>query len=114
MPLPNRAAAAGWGCGNVGNPGPESETRMQRKKGLPTAFHALRAAANAKQPDAPNVQKTGTQAAFPGGVRFSDYLGLGVIAQVFPLGSIEAALGACGVRSVRRRDLPLEAMAHYL
>ncbi len=79
---------------------------------MPTAFHALRAAANAKQPDAPNVQKTGTQAAFPGGVRFSDYLGLGVIAQVFPLGSIEAALGACGVRSVRRRDLPLEAMAY--
>ena len=24
-------AAAGWGCGNVGNPGPEPETRTQRK-----------------------------------------------------------------------------------
>ena len=55
-----------------------------------------------------------TQAAFPGGVRFSDYLGLGVIAQVFPPGSIEAALDACGVRSARRRDLPLEAMVYYV
>ena len=54
-----------------------------------------------------------TQAAFPGGVRFSDYLGLGVIAQVFPHGSIEAALDACGVRSARRRDLPLEAMGLF-
>ena len=53
-----------------------------------------------------------TQAAFPGGVRFSDYLGLGVIAQVFPPRSIEAALDACGVRSARRRDLPPEAMAY--
>ena len=53
-----------------------------------------------------------TQAAFPGGVRFSDYLGLGVIAQVFPPRSIEAALDACGARSARRRDLPLEAMAY--
>ena len=25
------SAEAGWGCGNVGNPGPERETRMQRK-----------------------------------------------------------------------------------
>lgn len=55
-----------------------------------------------------------TQAAFPGGPRFSDYLGLGVIAQVFPLRSIEAALEACGVRSARRRDLPLEAMVYYV
>ncbi len=53
-----------------------------------------------------------TQASFPGGLRLSDYLGLGVIAQVFPLGSVEAALEACGVRSERRRDLPLEAMVY--
>ena len=55
-----------------------------------------------------------TQAAFPGGPRFSDYLGLGVIAQAFPLHSVEAALEACGVRSARRRDLPLEAMVYYV
>ena len=55
-----------------------------------------------------------TQAAFPGGVRFSDYLGLGVIAQVFPPRSIEAALDACGIRSARRRDLPPEAMVYYV
>ena len=55
-----------------------------------------------------------TKAAFPGGIRFSDYLGLGVIAQVFPPRSIEAALDACGVRSARRRDLPLEAMMYYV
>ena len=55
-----------------------------------------------------------TQAAFPGGPRFSDYLGLGVIAQVFPQHAVEAALEACGVRSVRRRDLPLEAMVYYV
>ena len=35
-----------------------------------------------------------------------------MIAQVFPPRSIEAALDACGVRSARRRDLPLEAMAY--
>ena len=55
-----------------------------------------------------------THAAFPGGVRFSDYLGLGVIAQVFPPHSIKAALDACGVRSARHRDLPLEAMMYYV
>ena len=55
-----------------------------------------------------------TQAAFPGGLRLSDYLGVGVIAQVFPLRSVEAALEACGVRSARRRDLPLEAMVYYV
>ena len=55
-----------------------------------------------------------TQAAFPGGPRCSDYLGLGVIAQAFPLHSVEAALEACGVQSARRRDLPLEAMVYYV
>ena len=55
-----------------------------------------------------------TQASFPGGPRFSDHLGLGVIAQAFPLCSVEAALDACGVRSARRRDLPLEAMVYYV
>ena len=55
-----------------------------------------------------------TQAAFPGGPRFSDYLGLGVIAQVFSPHSVEAALEACGVRSERRRDLPMEAMVYYV
>ena len=51
-----------------------------------------------------------TQAAFPGGTRFSDYLGLGVIAQVFSPHSVEAALEACGVRSERRRDLVLRQL----
>ena len=55
-----------------------------------------------------------THASFLGGPRFSDYLGLGVIAQAFPLSSVEAALEACGVRSARRRDLPLEAMVYHV
>ena len=55
-----------------------------------------------------------TEAAFPGGPRFSDFLGLGVIAQAFPQHAVEAALEACGVGSMRRRDLPLEAMVYYV
>ena len=46
------------------------------------------------------------------GLCFCDYLELGVIAQVFSPRLIEAALDACGARSVRRRDLSLEAMVY--
>ena len=50
--------------GSVVNPGPEPETRTQREQGLSTAFHALRAAANEKQPNDPKTQKSGTMSEF--------------------------------------------------
>ena len=40
-----------------------------------------------------------TQAVLPGGARLSDYLSVGVIAQVFPLAAVRAALAECGRRS---------------
>ena len=49
-------------------------------------------------------------------VRISVLIGLfheGAIAQVLSPRSIEAALDGCGVRSLRRRDLSLEAMVCY-
>ena len=54
--------------------------------------------------------RDGTDAGvFPGGLRLSDYFGFGVIAQVFPLRSVEAAPDACGMRGE-----PLEAMECYV
>ena len=50
--------------GSVVNPGPERETRTQRKQGLSTAFHALRAAENEKQPNEPKRPKSGTPSGF--------------------------------------------------
>ena len=51
-----------------------------------------------------------TQAVLPGGARLSDYLSVGVIAQIFPLPAVRAALDAC---SQRQRSLPAEVMAYY-
>ena len=55
-----------------------------------------------------------TQAVLPGGARLSDYLSVGVIAQVFPLPAVRAALEECGRRSQRQRSLPAEVMVYYV
>ena len=55
-----------------------------------------------------------TQAVLPGGARLSDYLSVGVIAQVFPLSAVQAALAESGRRSQRQRSLPAEVMVYYV
>ena len=55
-----------------------------------------------------------TQAVLPGGPRLSDYLSIGVIAQVYPIAAVREALASCGRDSRRRRDLPAEAMMYYV
>ena len=55
-----------------------------------------------------------TQAVLPGGPRLSDYLSIGVIAQVYPIAAVREALASCGRGSRRRRDLPAEAMMYYV
>ena len=55
-----------------------------------------------------------TQAVLPGGPRLSDYLSIGVIAQVYPITAVREALASCGRGSRRRRDLPAEAMMYYV
>ena len=55
-----------------------------------------------------------TQAVLPGGARLSDYLSVGVIAQVFPLSAVRAALDESGRRSQRQRSLPAEVMVYYV
>ena len=51
-----------------------------------------------------------TEAVVPGGVRLTDYLGVGVIAKVFPLAVVQEALRI----SERRRALPAEAVVYYV
>ena len=55
-----------------------------------------------------------TQAVLPGGPRLSDYLSIGVLAQVYPITSVREALASCGRESRRQRDLPAEAMVYYV
>lgn len=55
-----------------------------------------------------------TAAVLPGGTRLSDYLSVGVIAQVFPLSAVRAALDETGRRSQRQRSLPAEVMIYYV
>lgn len=55
-----------------------------------------------------------TRATLPGGPRLSDYLSLGVIAQIFPLPAILSALEQSGRASVRKRSLPAEVMVYYV
>ena len=55
-----------------------------------------------------------TQAVLPGGPRFSDYLSIGVLAQVYPIAAVREALASCGRGSRRQRDLPAEAMMYYV
>ena len=44
-----------------------------------------------------------TQAVLPGGPRLSDYLSIGVLAQVYPIESVREALASCGRGSRRQR-----------
>ena len=55
-----------------------------------------------------------TQAVLPGGPRLSDYLSIGVLAQVYPIGAVRKALASCGRASLRQRALPAEAMMYYV
>ena len=55
-----------------------------------------------------------TQAVLPGGPRLSDYLSIGVLAQVYPIASVREALASCGRGSRRQRALPAEAMVYYV
>ena len=55
-----------------------------------------------------------TQAVLPGGPRLSDYLSIGVLAQVYPIGAVRKALASCGRASLRQRALPAEAMVYYV
>ena len=55
-----------------------------------------------------------TQAVLPGGARLSDYLSVGVIARIFPLPAVRAALDECSRRSQRQRSLPAEVMVYYV
>lgn len=53
-----------------------------------------------------NPSRSRTQAVLPSGPRLSDYLIIGALAQVYPIGSIPEALASCG----RQRNLPAETM----
>jgi hypothetical protein len=46
--------------------------------------------------------------------RLSDYLSVGVIAKVFPMRSVQAALRECNRLSRRRRELSAEAVVYYV
>jgi len=55
-----------------------------------------------------------TPSTLPGGPRLSDYLSLGVIAQVFPMPAVLTALEQSKSTSTRRRRLPAEVMMYYV
>lgn len=55
-----------------------------------------------------------TPSTLPGGPRLSDYLSLGVIAQVFPMPAVLTALEQSECTSIRRRRLPAEVMVYYV
>ena len=51
-----------------------------------------------------------TKAAFAGGMRLSDHLGVSVIARVHRRDTVDAALRSLNRGSRRRRDLPADVM----
>jgi len=53
-------------------------------------------------------------AGLPAGVRVSDHVTLGVIAQAFPLEQVHQVLRETGKASVRERDLPAPVMVYYV
>ncbi len=55
-----------------------------------------------------------TAAGLPGGLRLSDYLGIGVIARAYPHEAVLDALRRTGRGSVRRRALPADVMMYYV
>ena len=55
-----------------------------------------------------------TASVLSGGARLTDYLGVGVIASVFPLDAVRAALKETGRESRRIRLIPAEVMVYYV
>ena len=54
-----------------------------------------------------------TLARLPEGSRISDYLSVGLIAKIYPLARVHAALAATGRQSERQRDLPAHVVVYY-
>src|SRR3954464_12565638 len=52
-------------------------------------------------------------AGLPAGIRVSDHISLGVIAEAFPLGEVRRVLAETGRASERERDLPAHVMVYY-
>src|SRR4051794_40420047 len=52
-------------------------------------------------------------AGLPAGIRVSDHISLGVIAEAFPLGEVRRGPAAAGPGSERERDLPAHVMVYY-
>jgi len=55
----------------------------------------------------------GIPAGLPAGVRVSDHISLGVIAQAFPPDRVQQVLAETGKASERERDLPAQVMVYY-
>jgi Insertion element 4 transposase N-terminal/Transposase DDE domain len=55
----------------------------------------------------------GTPAGLPRGIRLSDHISLGVIAQAFPPDRVRQVLAETGKASERERDLPARVMVYY-
>ena len=55
-----------------------------------------------------------TEAKLPGGARLADYLTVGYLALNCPLGQIKEALAACGVQTLKRRDMPRELLVYFV
>src|SRR5437763_15633872 len=52
-------------------------------------------------------------AGLPAGIRVSDHISLGVIAEAFPIGEVRRVLAETGRASGRERDLPAHAVVYY-
>jgi hypothetical protein len=52
-------------------------------------------------------------AGLPAGIRLSDHISLGVIAQTFPIEEVRRVLAETGKASARERDLPAHVMVYY-
>jgi transposase IS4-like protein/DDE family transposase len=52
-------------------------------------------------------------AGLPAGIRVSDHISLGVIAEAFPIGEVRRVLAETGRASERERDLPAHVMVYY-
>jgi hypothetical protein len=53
-------------------------------------------------------------AGLPAGIRLSDHISLGVIAQTFPLERVQRVLADTGKARERERDLPAQVMVYYV
>src|SRR5687767_7497242 len=55
----------------------------------------------------------GAPAGLPAGIRLSDHISLGVIAEAFPPSRVRQVLAETGKESERERDLPAQVMVYY-